>query len=519
MKKSKLKWLINQISEPEEKEIVQDNATAQEDLKKKKGIDPNLESTIDMIKSIYSIPENNDVKLRNLKIGGLERKATLVYISTITDIPIIEEHIIRPLVQNEMDSKDIENIISAPSVATVQVIEDVLTSINNGDTVLFVDDFDRAYVISTSSFEGRGIEKAENEVVVKGPKEAFNEKALSNISLIRKRIKNENLIVESLTISQRSKNELYILYVKDLANEDILHRIKDKVNNLKVDSIRDLSLLEEYIEDNAKSIFPTILYTERPDRATSFLEDGFIILLMDNSPSSLILPATFWSFFHNPEDYYLRFLFGNFIRILRLIALFITLFISSIYIAVTNYHIGMIPADLLLAISATREIVPFPAIVEVLMMEIAFELIREAGLRVPNPIGPTIGIVGALILGQAAVQANIVSPLVVIIVALGGLSSFAIGDINMSFAIRLLRFLFIVSAALFGFYGTTFLLIIGLFHMVTIKSFGVPYLAPMTPKYKSSKDTFFRRMLKSEVYRPGYIKPKDMQKKQENKDG
>ncbi|WP_246027647.1 spore germination protein [Lysinibacillus antri] len=519
MKKSKLKWLINQISEPEEKEIVEDNRAAQEDLKKKKSINLNLESTIDMMKSLFSIPENNDVKLRHLQIGGLERKATLIYISTITDTPIIEEHIIRPLVQNENTLKAIENIISAPSVSTVQMIEDAVTGINNGDTVLFVEGYDLAYVIATSSVEGRGIEKAENEVVVKGPKEAFNEKALSNISLIRKRIKNENLMVESLTISQRSNNDLYILYIKDLANEDILNRIKDKVNKLNVNAIQNLSLLEQYIEENNKSLFPTILYTERPDRTSAFLEDGFIVLIMDNSPSSLILPATFWSFFHNPEDYYLRFIFGNFIRMLRMIALFITLFISAIYISVTNYHIGMIPADLLLAISATREIVPFPAIIEVLMMEIAFELIREAGLRVPNPIGPTIGIVGALILGQAAVQANIVSPLVVIIVALGGLSSFAIGDINMNFTIRLLRFLFIISAALFGFYGMTFLFITGLFYMVTIKSFGVPYLSPMTPYYKSSKDTFFRKVMLNEIYRPGYIKPKDIQKKQVNKDG
>lgn len=179
----------------------------------------------------------------------------------------------------------------------------------------------------------------------------------------------------------------------------------------------------------------------------------------------------------------------------------------------------MLPTDLLLAISATREIVPFPTVVEILLMEIAFELIREAGLRVPSPIGPTIGIVGALILGQAAVQANIVSPVVVIIVALGGLSSFTIGDISMNFAIRLIRFLFILSAALFGFYGMTAMFSVLLLYMVSLKTFGVPYMAPMSPKYISSKDTIYRKMVQNQLFRPGYLKPKDMKKKREINDG
>ncbi|RKJ29946.1 spore germination protein, partial [Butyricicoccus sp. 1XD8-22] len=277
------------------------------------------------------------------------------------------------------------------------------------------------------------------------------EDVAANISLIRKKIRNENLVVESVTISKRSNNELYIVYMKDLVNDKLLKDVKNKLNSLDVNAIQNLSVLEEYIEDSNKSLFPTILSTERPDRTVSFLEDGYIALLMNNSPDSLILPATFWSFYHNPEDHYLRFIFGNFIRLLRFLALLITLFVSAFYIAATNYHVEMIPSDLLLAISATREIIPFPAIIEILLMEIAFELIREAGLRVPNPIGPTIGIVGALILGQAAVDANIVSPLVVIIVALSGLCSFAVGDISLNFSIRLVRFLFIFSAALFGF--------------------------------------------------------------------
>lgn len=488
----------------------------EEEILKNKTIDSDLENTIDIFKSLYSVPMNTDVSIRNLFIGGLNRNATAISIKTISDSEKIEEQIIRPLLSNSDSDLTIEVICAAQFLNTHSQIQEILKDINNGNTALFLDGENKAYLFDTVKFHGRSVEKAINEVSLRGPKEAFNEDVAANISLIRKKIRNENLVVESVTISKRSNNELYIVYMKDLVNDKLLKDVKNKLNSLDVNAIQNLSVLEEYIEDSNKSLFPTILSTERPDRTVSFLEDGYIALLMNNSPDSLILPATFWSFYHNPEDHYLRFIFGNFIRLLRFLALLITLFVSAFYIAAINYHVEMIPSDLLLAISATREIIPFPAIVEILLMEIAFELIREAGLRVPNPIGPTIGIVGALILGQAAVDANIVSPLVVIIVALSGLCSFAVGDISLNFSIRLVRFLFIFSAALFGFYGITALFTCGIFYLVSFRSFGVPYLAPMTPKYISSKDTIFRKMLKKEIYRPGYLNPQDIEKKKDN---
>ncbi|MFD1781209.1 spore germination protein [Fredinandcohnia salidurans] len=474
-----------------------------------------LQINISTLKKIYSIPENNDVKIHNFTIGGLNKKAALLFISTITDIDMISNHILEPLLNNESPLKEVQSIVQVQSFTEVKQIKEVINGANQGNTILLIDGEQKGYIIGTSDFQSRSVEKAESEVVLKGPKEAFNEKADTNISLIRKKIRNENLIVEHLTISERSNNELYILYIKDLTNEKMIKNVKERVSALDVDAIQNLSLLEQYIEERPKSIFPSILYTERPDRATSFLEDGYVALLMNNSPAALIVPATFWSFIHNPEDHYLRFIYGNFIRMLRVFSLFITLFASAIYVSVTNYHSEMVPTDLLLAISATREKVPFPSLIEIIMMEIAFELIREAGLRVPNPIGPTIGIVGALILGQAAVQANIVSPIVVIVVALGGLCSFTLSDVSMNFAIRIIRFGFILSAGFFGIYGMTALFTVGLFYMVSIKTFGVPYLSPMTPKYISSKDTIIRKLVKNERLRPGYLKPKDIIKKAE----
>ncbi|MGM8216668.1 spore germination protein [Bacillaceae bacterium W0354] len=478
-----------------------------------KKLSTDLKKSVDIFKSIYFYPNNNDVQFRDIHINSKNIKASLLFINTISDMQLIDEHVINPLLTNSDPNKKVSDIISIQSVVVSKSIKEIVTNVNKGNLALFIDGEEQAYIVSTSKFEGRSVEQPQNEIVVKGPKEAFNEKAGTNISLIRKKIKNENLVVETSTISKRSNNELYILYVKDLASEEILKDLKERINGLDTDAIQNLSLLEQYIEDRNYSIFPTMLYTERPDRAASYLEDGYFVLIMDNSPASLVLPATFWSFYHTSEDHYLRFIYGNFTRWLRIIALLISIFTSAVYVAVTSFHTEMIPPDLLLAIAATREKVPFPAFIEILLMEIAFELIREAGLRVPTPIGPTIGIVGALILGQAAVQANIVSPIVVIVVALGGLSSFVVGDISMNFAVRIIRFAMIIAASLFGIYGMTAFFITGLFYLVSIKSFGVPYLAPLTPKYKSSKDTIFRKNLKNEFLRPGYLKPKDIDKK------
>ncbi len=481
------------------------------ELKKQK-ISSKYDQTLATFKSLYSVPRNIDVKVREFTIGSLNSQAFIIFLSTMTNVEYIQKGIVEDLVENTDSHKSVSNIVSHPILQTANIIEDILIGINSGSAALFVDGENQCYLFETTDIKNRGIQTSQNEVIVKGAKEAFTEKIIDNISLIRKKIKNENLIVESKVISKRSRNDVFLVYEKDLVNEELLQTIQDKLASLDNDAIIDLSILEQYLEERPRSLFPTILYTERPDRAASFIQEGHIILLMENSPSSLILPATFWTMFHSPEDHYLRAPYGNFIRMLRIIALFISMFTSSLYLAITNYHVGMIPPDLLMAIAGTRERVPFPSIIEVLIMEIAFELIREAGLRVPSPIGPTIGIVGALILGQAAVQANIISPIIIIVIALSGLSSFIIIDVSMNFAIRMIRFLFIFSAGFMGIYGVAALFIIGLFYLISLKSFGTPYFAPMTPHVYSSKDLIIRHVPLKERFRPGYLKPKDMVK-------
>lgn len=514
MKKRILKALIKKPNtEPHFKEKPNEDEI---ELKKQK-ISSNLEKNIEIFKALYSVPNNIDVKVREFIISGLDRKAFIIYLSTMTKMQYIQTGIIKSLIENDDSNRKISEIVSHPILRTADNIEDILLGINAGSAALFAEGETQCYLFDTVQIKARGIEASLNEVIVKGAKEAFSEKVIDNISLIRKKIKNENLIIETRNISKRSRNSVFIVYEKDLVNDELLQTIKDKLDSIDADTVAELSILEQWIEERPRSLFPTILYTERPDRAASFLTEGHIVLLMENSPSCLVLPATFWAIIHSPEDHYLRTPFGNFIRILRLIAMFISLFTSSFYIAVTNFHVGMIPPDLLMAIAGSRERVPFPSIIEVLMMELAFELIREAGLRVPSPIGPTIGIVGALVLGQAAVQANIISPIVIIVIALSGLSSFIISDVSMNFAIRTLRFLFIFSAGFIGIYGPTAFFIIGLFYLVSLKSFGTPYFAPMTPHFFSSKDMIIRHVPMKERFRPGYLKPKDMVKRERNK--
>ncbi|MBP3950684.1 spore germination protein [Bacillus suaedae] len=469
-----------------------------------------FDQNIQLIKDTYHSTINKDFVCREFTMKQSSKKAILFFYKSAVNSQQIEDSIIHPL--QTIEGTEIQSIASVFTVATVRYLDELVGKLNECDVILLIDGYKEAYTFSISQFQHRAIEKPANEGLIKGPKEAFTESLQVNHSLLRKRIYNENFVAESISIGKRSKSNVSIMYIKNLANEEVLKKVRDRLANINVDNVRTVELLEQYIEDRVYSVVPTLLYTERPDRAAAHIDDGYVVLMMENSSACLILPVTFWSFFHAPEDHYLRLLFGNFTRLIRMAAFFITLFISSLYIAVTNYHSEMLPPDLLFAIAASRERVPFPVVFEVLLMEFAFELIREAGLRIPSPLGPTIGIVGALILGQAAVEANIISPIIVIVAALSGLSSFAITDVSFNFTLRISRFIFIFSATIFGIYGLTACFLLWLMYLTSVTSFGVPYLAPLGPKYISSKDTLFRGALHKERWRPEHLKPKDLKK-------
>jgi spore germination protein KA len=293
--------------------------------------------------------------------------------------------------------------------------------------------------------------------------------------------------------------------LKDIANPALVGEVKRRIESLDADYITGDGILEQFIEDNPYSIIPTILTTERPDRTASHIVEGKVAIVVEGTPFAKIAPVTAYSFIHSPEDSFMRWPFGTSLRFIRLFALFVTILLPGLYVAVTNFHQEMIPTDLLLAIVKAKENVPFPTVVEVILMELSFELIREAGIRIPGIIGNTLGIIGALILGQAAVQANIVSPVLVIVVAVTGLGNFAIPNYSLALALRIMRFFFILFAAALGFYGITIGVALFSAHFYSLKSFGVPFFAPIAPKTRKSKDVFTKLPAYEQELQPDYV--------------
>ncbi|MBU7592569.1 spore germination protein [Metabacillus halosaccharovorans] len=467
---------------------------------------------LDKLKELYSYPLNDDFKIRELFLEQKGKRLFITYLSPIVDSEKLRDSVINPLI-NTGELSQIPSILYSEEVRNIDSLSDGVMAINNGSALVIEDEQNIVFAVDIAKFEARSIGTPQNENTVKGPKEGFTESLNMNVSLIRKKLRSEHLIAEKIPINRIGTEYATMLYLNNIANDEIIKTIRNQISHIDIDYVLNIEKLEQLLEERPYSLFPSILYTERPDRAVSYLEEGHVVILNGSSSACLITPATFWSFFHTGEDHYLRFLYGNFSRLVRIFGLFITLFTSALYVGITNFHHEMLPPDLLLAIASTREKVPFPVVVEVVLMEFSFELIREAGLRIPSPLGPTIGIVGALILGQAAVQANIVSPIVVIVVALSGLASFTISDISMNFSLRLLRFLFILSSGILGIYGVGVTFLAFICYLTSLKSFGVPFLAPLTPYYPSSKDTLFRRIYEREELRPDFMFPKRKKRK------
>ncbi|MCL6593928.1 MAG: spore germination protein, partial [Alicyclobacillus sp.] len=335
--------------------------------------------------------------------------------------------------------------------------------------------------------------------------DAFTESFRANTGLVRAQLRCKDLVTEMLSVGRLAPTDVAVMYIKGVVNPKLVEEVKRRIEAIDVDFLPDSGGLEQMIEDNPKSMVPTILSTERPDRVAHMLMEGHVAIFVGNSPFVLAVPTVFWTLLQSPEDAYLRYPFGTFLRVLRLLALGLALLMPALYVSITNYHPEMIPTDLMLAIAGSREQVPFPVIAEILMMEFSIELIREAGIRIPSVIGPTIGIVGALIIGQAAVQAGIVSPLLVIVIAVTALASFAIPNYNLAFGVRVMRFVFLLVAAMFGFYGLTLALCVVLTRLAVQKSFGVPLLAPVAPSMDTSRDVLLRGPEYAMNQRPSFL--------------
>ena len=488
---------------------------------KKLLVDPRLKINKHYIEEIYSLPKNKDIILRDLTITvNPSLEACAVYIEGISDRNTVNETLLKPLMLmtgidrdeygKKLDIMDMadyikKNVIYSNQVDIYERFENIVDAINYGATALFIEGCPRCLLVETKGWDRRSVSSPKSEQVIRGPHEAFNETLRSNTGLLRKAIRNPQLITEMLKIGERNKTDIALMYLNDLANPRLVEEVKRRIKSISTDYVGETGILEQFIEDHPFRPIPQVLVTERPDRVASFIMDGKVAILMDGNPNILIVPATLFALLHSPEDYYLRAPYGNMVRFLRVAASFLAIITPGFYVALTTFHQEMIPTDLILAIAAARETVPFPTIVEVFLMEFAFEMIREAGVRIPGIIGNTLGIVGALILGQAAVQAGIVSPILIIVVALTGLASFAIPNYSMSFAFRGVRFFITALAALFGFFGISAGLFLLLTSITGMKSFGVPILSPIGPRTKTGPDLVARGPVWSMEERPDFL--------------
>ncbi len=475
----------------------------------------NIEENIKYIKHKFNSPVNKDIVIRELTVAK-KYKAFIAYIDGMVDRITINNFILRALMVNDLkfdeDSDDkcklefiFSNILQTNQAKKVDNPDEFMYEILSGNTLLYIDGCDYYITNETKGYDKRGVEKPLIEGVVLGPQEAFNETLRTNITLIRKLIKNNNLTTEFIKVGNVNKQLCAIVSIKGITNPAIVEEVKRRIKSIKSDMVLGDGVLEQFIEDNPFSIVPTVLSTERPDRTAAHLMEGKVAILTEGAPFAKIVPVTLSSLMHSPEDSYMRWPYGTLIRLIRFLAAFIATLLPGIYVAITSFHQEMIPTELLIAIAKAKENVPFPTIVEVVLMELSFELIREAGIRIPGIIGNTLGIIGALILGQAAVQANIVSPVLIIVVSVTGLGNFAIPNYSLALAARLSRFCFIILGALLGFYGISIGIALFAILITNIKSFGVPFFAPIAPKTKESSDLFFRKPAWQQIYRPDYL--------------
>ncbi|HEX3012437.1 MAG TPA: spore germination protein, partial [Syntrophomonadaceae bacterium] len=386
------------------------------------------------------------------------------------------------------------------------IIDELIT----GNTVFFMDGIDSALIIGSGGWKDRSVSEPSTESVVRGPRDGFTETIDTNTALIRRRIKSPDLRIDEFKIGIKTKTAVLVVYINGIARQDIVNEVKSRLQKIRIDGVLESGYIEELIEDASFSLFPQIEHSERPDKVSAALLEGRIAVMVDNTPFVLIVPTVFLQFIQSPEDYYERFPVASLTRFVRATAFFISIILPALYIALTSFHQEMIPTPLALSIAASREGVPFPSIGEAFLMEATFEILREAGLRLPKQAGQAVSIVGGLVIGQAAVQAGIVSQAMVIVVALTGISSFAIPAYNAAAAGRLIRFPLMLLAAFLGLPGILAGLTIILIHLSGLRSFGVNFLDPFTsPDEDQFKDTLVRTPWGNMFHLPGNIARKN----------
>ncbi|WP_420489026.1 spore germination protein [Neobacillus vireti] len=489
-------------------------------LVSEKGNTPTSSSLSETEKQIKEILGNNeDLRIKNFKIFG-QFSAACVYFSSLVNKDSINKDILKPLMYEPEHllgkEKPLTQLIHMILTETLyhsearvgDRIDELIELLLRGETVIFIDGIKEAIHIGTRKVEKRAIDQPQTEQVILGPREGFIESIATNIALLRYRLPTPDFQVKTMTLGRLTKSTVAICYLKGIANETVIKEVEKRLSEVNIDAILDVGYLEQFIEDNPFSPFPQTQTTERPDKTVANLIEGRVAILVDGSPFSLLVPVVFNQFYQTTEDYSSRFLMGSFVRLARILALVFSLIFPSLYVSLISFNPELLPTEFAVAVAGGRAGVPYPAVIEVLIIEVAMEILREATVRLPKQVGGALSIVGVLVIGQAAVEAGLSSPITVVVIALTTIGSFATPTYTAAFALRMLRFPIMILAGIFGLYGVMVGVIFIFNHMLSLKSFGVPYMAPVSPEdYEGMKDVVIRSPLWWMPKRPSFLHP------------
>lgn len=478
-----------------------------------------LEKNINALQSIIS--KSSDIIVRRFAYGYINKtKAAVIFIDGLIDKALVNENIMKPLMffprfnceEKAPELNDINyiktNLLSVVDIEETAYINEAVDSILSGDTVLLINGSKEVLTVSLRGWKSRSIEEPKTEAVVRGPREGFSETLRVNTSLLRRKIKSPDLTLETLKIGVRTKTDVCIAYINGLANPKLIEEIKRRLQRINTDAILESGYIEQFIEDAPFSIFPTVANSEKPDKVAAKLLEGRAAIFVDGTPFVLTVPMVFIESFQSAEDYYSRPFFASLIRILRILAFFISILAPALYVALSTFHQELIPTPLLLTMAAAHEGVPFPSVLEAGLMVTIFEILREAGVRLPRAIGQAVSIVGALVIGESAVSAGLIGAPMVIVVSVTAVASFA--TVPQTDSGTILRFALLILAGAMGGYGIAIGLFVIFIHLASLRSFGTPYLSPLAPLRTSDlKDTVIRTSIWTMVKRPKDIARND----------
>lgn len=484
------------------------------DVPEKKEVFNTINAQTDLLKK--QLYHTSDLTIEDMYVGSIEAK--LCYIDSISDTDFIYEKIQHPLNSTETineenlrlhSRKELTHLFSSTKLYFSNDGNEMGKKLIEGYALLILNGFETLCFIEVKGAEKRAISEPTTQTIIRGPKDGFVEDIQTNLSLIRSRIKNQALCFRKYTIGDDTGTSVIVAYLGNVVNDKILKEITQRIEDIKTFAVFESANIEEMIADKTFTPFPLVYNSERPDSVAAHILSGKVAILVDGTPFAITAPATFNDFFSISEDYYQPFFMATFLRIIRYFSFVISLLLPSLYVAIIAFHHEMIPTALITKIFSQREGIPFPAVIEALVMELTFEILREAGIRMPRAVGQTVSIVGGLVIGQSAVEAGIVSNFMVIIVALTAISSFVSPVYNLAISTRLLRFIFIILGGTIGFYGIILGLIFMIAHMNSLRSFGVSYLTPVTPFFAGDQaDTFVRAPFFFMLSRPKFLKTK-----------